>query len=95
MLDGECCAFCENRPAEDGKDYCRKCNDALNFDRAEDEKISAIHDLRETIKYLLRTPDLNLDCLEEDTIVGIEKARTALKETDMFCPFNSIFERSE
>ena len=95
--DGSCCAFCEDREAEVeiGSDYCRRCNEALDKDRIDDEKISAIHDLRETIKYLLRTPDLNLDCLEEDTIIGIEKARTALKETDMFCPFNSIFKRSE
>jgi len=40
MLDGESCAFCENRPAEQGKDYCRKCDDALQFDRLAEEALA-------------------------------------------------------
>lgn len=39
MLDGESCAFCENRPAEQESDYCRKCNEALQFDRLAEEAL--------------------------------------------------------
>jgi hypothetical protein len=53
----------------------------------ENELINAIHKLRETIKYLLRTPDLNLENMEDDTYHGIDKAYTAIKETDHLCPF--------
>jgi len=45
MLDGESCAFCENRPAEQGKDYCRKCDDALQFDRLAEEALAMEIDL--------------------------------------------------
>ena len=37
MLDGSSCAFCENREVEIGSDYCRQCNDALNFDKLSEE----------------------------------------------------------
>jgi hypothetical protein len=56
-----------------------------------DEKVQAIHSLREAIKYLLRTPDLNLDCLEDDTIAGIDLARATIKATERFCPFAKLF----
>ncbi len=54
------------------------------------KETDAIHLLRETIKYLLRTPDLNLDELEEDTIRGIDLARQRIKETDHLCPFRHL-----
>lgn len=56
-------------------------------------ELNDMHLLRETIKYLLRTPDLNLDELEEDTVEGIENARAALEATDYvdnhFMPWES------
>jgi hypothetical protein len=60
-----------------------------------DEKTQAIHSLREAIKYLLRTPDLNLDCLEEDTIAGIDLARATINATEKFCPFAKIFKEGK
>ena len=48
-------------------------------------KDKAIHDLREAIKHLLRTPDLNFDSLEQDTTDSILHARRILKTTEVFC----------
>ena len=41
MLDGECCTFCENRPAEDGE-YCRQCNDVVEFSTMKEFAIDSL-----------------------------------------------------
>ena len=40
--DGSCCAFCEDREAEveEGSDYLRRCNDALNLDKLKEEAVA-------------------------------------------------------
>lgn len=44
MLDGSSCAFCENREAETGSDYCRQCNDMFKFDESAVEAVAKVFD---------------------------------------------------
>lgn len=45
----------------------------------------AVTVLRGAVGMLLRSPDLNLESLEEDTIRAIEIARNAMKKTQSNC----------
>jgi hypothetical protein len=50
----------------------------------------AVTILSEAIKMLLRSPDLNLDSLEEDTIRSIKVARKAIKMTQNNCNIQKL-----